>query len=62
MRAVAVVVVFGIVSFLAGLGVLAMLGVRLFRQVRALGRVVGAQGERIADAAAEMGTIAPPER
>jgi hypothetical protein len=59
---VAVVVVFAVVSFLAGCVVLALLGVRVFRGVKSLGRTVSTASGRLADASAELGTIVPPER
>jgi hypothetical protein len=48
--------------FLAGLGVLGMLGWKVFGRVRSLGRTVGTASTRIADASAELETIAPRER
>jgi hypothetical protein len=62
MSRVAVVVVFAVLVFLGGLVVLAMLGVRLFRQVKALGSTVGAAAERVGEASAALETIAPRER
>jgi hypothetical protein len=43
-----------------GLLVLAGLTVRLWRQVRQLGRDVSAAGARIADASEQLSTVAPP--
>ena len=45
-----------------GLGVLAALAVRLWRQVRQLGREVAAASARIAAASEELGRAAPPSR
>jgi hypothetical protein len=59
---VVVVVVFAVLAFVAGLVVLALLAVRLFRQVKSLGRTVGGASSRISDAAAALETIAPRER
>ncbi len=47
-----VVVVLGLLALAGGLVVLAVLAVRLFRQVKHLGRVVGAASERVAEASA----------
>jgi len=46
----------------AGLGVLAALTVRLWRQVRQLGREVAAASARIAAAGDELQRAAPPSR
>jgi hypothetical protein len=62
MPGVVYVVVFGVVVFLAGLVVLALLAVRLFRRVKSLGSTVGAAATRIGDATTELETIAPRER
>jgi UPF0716 family protein affecting phage T7 exclusion len=59
---VVAVVVFAVLSFLAGLVVLGLLGWKVFGRVRSLGRTVGAASTRIADASAELETIAPRER
>jgi hypothetical protein len=56
------VVVFAVLVFLGGLLVLGLMGVRLWRSVRSLGRTVGAAAERVADASATLETIAPRER
>ena len=53
---------FAVLAFVAGLVVLALLAVRLFRQVKSLGRTVGGASSRISDAAAALETIAPRER
>jgi len=45
-----------------GLAVLALLSVRLWRQVRQLGREVATAGERIATATDELSQAAPPGR
>lgn len=45
----------------AGLLVLALLAVRLYRQVRMFGRQVTAASERLADASARLAEIAPPQ-
>ena len=58
----AVVVIFAVLSFVAGCGVLALLGVKVFRGVKSLGRTVGAASTRLGDASAELGTIVPHER
>jgi hypothetical protein len=47
---------------LAGLGVLALLTLRLWRQVRALGRQIAAAGERLAAAGNAVQSAAPPRR
>lgn len=45
---------------LLGLAVLCLLALRLWRQVRALGREVGAAGERVRTAAAALEELRPP--
>jgi hypothetical protein len=45
-----------------GLAVLAVLTVRLWRQVREFGRAVSAAGARIAQASDELSRVAPPPR
>ena len=47
-------VLLGVLLGLAGLAVLALLGVRLFRQVRDFSREVAAAGEKLATASAEL--------
>jgi hypothetical protein len=49
---VVVVVVLALLAFAGGLVALALLGVRLFRQVRHLGRVVATASEKVAEASA----------
>ncbi|MBV9097195.1 MAG: hypothetical protein JO079_03965 [Frankiaceae bacterium] len=49
-----------VVLGVAGLGVLAALTVRLWRQVRQLGREVSAASTRLAAATEELQRIAPP--
>ena len=58
----AVVVVLAVLVFLGGLVVLALLGVRLFRQVKSLGRTVGSAATRVGDASAALDAVAPRER
>jgi hypothetical protein len=62
MRNVVVVVVLAVLAFAGGLVVLALLGVRLFRQVKSLGRTVGNAATQVGDASATLETIAPRER
>jgi hypothetical protein len=52
-------VAFYVVIAVLGLAVLAALGFRLWRQVRQLARDVGAAGERIAAASAQLSAIEP---
>jgi len=52
-------VLFGVLLGAAGLGVLAALTVRLYRQVRRLGRDVAAAGARLAAATDELQRTAP---
>ena len=52
-------VLFGVVLGAAGVAVLAMLTIRLYRQVRQLGRDVSAAGARIAAVTEEMQRAAP---
>lgn len=49
----------GVVLAIAGFGVLVMLGLRLWRQVREFGRVVSDAGDRLAAASAELARITP---
>jgi hypothetical protein len=56
------VVVFAVLVFLGGLVVLGMMGVRLWRSVRSLGRTVAAAGAQVAEASAALETIAPRDR
>ncbi|MDQ1713017.1 MAG: hypothetical protein QOE45_2467 [Frankiaceae bacterium] len=58
----AVVVVFAVLAFAVGLVVLALLAVRVFRQVKALTRTVAAAGRRVGDATAALDAVAPRER
>ncbi|HET7529880.1 MAG TPA: hypothetical protein VFJ98_02865 [Mycobacteriales bacterium] len=51
-------VVLGVVS----IAVLGLLALRLWQQVRRLGRDVAAAGDRISRATAELGQITPPRR
>ena len=51
---VVVVVVLAVLAFLGGLVALAMLGVRLFRQVKRLGGVVADASARVAEASASL--------
>ncbi len=46
----------------AGLLVLALLAVRLYRQVRVFGRQVSTANHRLAEASARLAEIAPPPR
>ena len=52
-------VLFGVLLGAAGIGVLAALTVRLYRQVRRLGRDVAAAGARIAAVTDELQRTAP---
>jgi hypothetical protein len=52
-------VLFGVLLGAAGIAVLAALTIRLYRQVRQLGRDVSAAGARIATVTAEMQHAAP---
>jgi hypothetical protein len=52
-------IVVGIVLALGGFAVLALLGLRLWRQVREFGRIVSAAGERLAAASDELARITP---
>ena len=52
-------VVIGVLLCVAGLAVLALLGLRLFRQVREFGRVVAAAGDKLAAASAELQRATP---
>lgn len=56
------VVVFAVSVCLAGLVMLVLLTKRAFGQVKALGHTVAEASARIADASAELETIAPRER
>jgi hypothetical protein len=53
-------VIGAVVLLVAGLGVLAAITVRLWRQVRQLGRDVAAAGDRLARATDELQRVAPP--
>ena len=52
-------VLFGVICGAVGMAVLGMLTVRLYRQVRQLGREVSAAGARIATITEEMQRAAP---
>ena len=52
-------VLFGVLLGVAGLAVLGALTVRLWRQVRRLGREVGAAAERLAAATDELSRVTP---
>lgn len=52
-------VLFGVLLGAAGIAVLALLTIRLYRQVRQLGRDVGAAGARIAAATDELQRASP---
>ena len=52
-------VLFGVVLGAAGIAVLGLLTVRLYRQVRRLGREVSAAGARISNLTEEMQRAAP---
>jgi cytochrome c-type biogenesis protein CcmH/NrfG len=56
------VVAFAVAVFLGGLLLLALLAVGVYRRVRSLGRTVGTAATRVADASAELETIAPRDR
>jgi hypothetical protein len=49
----------GIALALAGFAALALLGLRLWRQVREFGRVVAAAGDRLAAASDELQRVTP---
>jgi hypothetical protein len=53
-------VIGAVVLLVAGLGVLAAITVRLWRQVRQLCRDVAAAGDRLARATDELQRVAPP--
>ena len=53
------VLILAVLAALGGLAYLTLLGVRLFRQVKSLGRTVADAGERIAEAGAQLEEIAP---
>jgi hypothetical protein len=53
-------VIGAVVLFVAGLGVLAAFAIRLWRQVRQLGRDVAAAGDRLARASDELQRAVPP--
>jgi len=53
-------VLFGVLLGAAGLAVLGVLSVRLYRQVRRLGRDVAAAGARIGAATEQLSRAAPP--
>jgi hypothetical protein len=55
-------IVVGVVLGAGGVGVLAAFTVRLWRQVRQLGRDVAAAGDRLARAADELSRVSPPTR
>jgi hypothetical protein len=55
-------VVFYVAIAVAGLAVLALLSVRLWRQVRQFGRDVSAAGEKIAAVTDQLARISPPNR
>ena len=56
------VVVFAVSVFLSGLLLLALLGLRAFRQVKALGRTVGEASEKIAEATTTLDAVALRKR
>jgi hypothetical protein len=56
------VVAFSVAVFLSGVVFLVLLGLRAYRQVKALGAKVSAASARIADASAALETVAPRER
>jgi outer membrane murein-binding lipoprotein Lpp len=53
-------VIGAVVLLVSGIGVLAAITVRLWRQVRQLGRDVAAAGDRLARATDELQRVAPP--
>jgi hypothetical protein len=53
-------VIGAVLLLVSGIGVLAAITVRLWRQVRQLGRDVAAAGERLARATDELQRVAPP--
>jgi uncharacterized membrane protein YedE/YeeE len=53
-------VLFGVLAGAAGIAVLGLLTLRLWRQVRQLGREVAVAGERIARASDELQRVTPP--
>lgn len=52
-------VVISVLLGIAGLAMLALLGLRLFRQVREFGRVVASAGDKLAAASAELQRATP---
>jgi hypothetical protein len=55
-------VIFYVAIAVAGLAVLALLSVRLWRQVRQFGRDVSVAGEKIAAVTDQLARISPPNR